>query len=84
VSGIHEDAHPSWADHDLNQGYRDALALLTATNADDPEARHIIAQTKCCTCTTEALLALVLSCIDEVWGGDVEGFVQTAMQELEL
>jgi len=70
--------------HDLNQGYRDALALLTATHTEDQPARRFIASRMCWQCTIEALTAITLSCIDTHYNGDVAHFTQTAMRELEL
>ena len=71
-------------EHDLDQGVRDALALLTANAADDHDARQAVSRTKCCSCTTEALLMLCLTNIDEDHGGDVAGYAMRVTTALGL
>ena len=76
--------HPSRNKHDLNQGYRDALALLTATHTEDQPARRFIASRMCWQCTIEALTAITLACIDAHYNSDVTRFVQNTMEGLNL
>lgn len=49
---------------DDNQPYRDALALLTATDHQDDDARQLIYDSCCQGCLTDALLLIVLSLLD--------------------
>jgi hypothetical protein len=76
--------HPSWAGHDPDRGMRDALALITATDALDPDMRYLIANDSCTGCVIEALLTMVLSFIDSHWDGDVKDYAHTVTKGMSL
>lgn len=48
----------------LETGERDALALMTATDAEDSVARQLIFDNACHSCLTEGLTTIALTLLD--------------------
>lgn len=68
----------------LNEGYRNALALLVAIDTGDEDARLAIWRGACGYHLSEALLTMLLGMIDDHYGGDVTGWVRGMKIGLEL
>lgn len=65
-----------------DQAYRDAVAMITAQHIGDIDARQLVATTRCNSCVTEALMAMVLALIDALYGGDVEAWAAEVNEAL--
>lgn len=67
----------------LDEGYRDALALLTATDTEDEDARAMVWRNACQYHMGEALLSMLLAMIDDHHDGDVASWVHKMTLEFE-